>query len=416
MLNKSFADSSIWLFIFCKILFLIFLTGCCIADELNPDAERDEWSIHGNVCDTNGKPVSGVYIHVRPKPGIGGSFLYVEGYSVPKPTYTDGKYVMPIEPGYIYSKSGLSTPPGNEFRFLPLVAEVSHPGDEMDGKFYVLKEKSRSMNGELIVVGNSARPEDVSEMKKYFAGINFDVVFVSKNTPLQIDFIVEPTDFASTYNYYSPWPADYWINKAEYDKRDEVYRKIGFKKEETELTSMISAYLRFPKPEIEPGEQITFEYVVRNNSDTDIYINADDARERYITADGVHVYYIPIGGFPGRSEYFTMQAVQKKDGGLEKTIYEIPVRPPSGSITPIPSSQQREASARIAAGGEYAFDILLNSWLDLNEPGEYRIEVARYLDPSLNGENRESLCIGSCISSILRIASGILAVKSFDEK
>ena len=261
----------------------------------------------------------------------------------------------------------------------------------------------------MIVVGDYATPEEVAELKKRFAEENYDVVFVEKDRPYRIDLVVSPKPQFDLWQFYrdnregKDLPEDfippswldrpnYWVGKAESDRRYEIFRKLILPytmntayKEAMELDDKVTVSLRFPKQEIMVGEPMVFDYVVRNDSDVDLSIT--------------------VGGDyrgSGRPTSFTMRAV-RQDGDTEKTVYEIPVIMNMGGLM---------HGENIAAnGGEYAFDLCLSCWLELKEPGEYRIDVARHLRPS--PEDWMSLT-PSTTPFVLRTASGILTVQPFD--
>lgn len=353
-------------------------------------ASESPWSVRGTVRDADGKPIKDVSIRAD---------TFFTGLHGELTTQTDenGNYVLPITPLDVFSgidrneETGL---PAYGFRFQQLILTANEP------LFGEKREKERSVQGDLLVVGDFAKPKEIDELKKRFAEEKFKTVFVEKGKPLQIDFVLEPRlkTWPETEDGIPPsfvYQPNLWVGKEKLDRRYEVYRKTVFSytmndvyKAAVELSDKVSVSLRFPKPEILVGEPMKFDYVVQNNSDTDIWIT--------------------VGGDyrgSGRPTSFTMRAIQT-DGDEEKTVYEIPVTMNMGGI-----SHEEKIPAD---GGEYAFDLCLACWFKLEEPGEYRIDVARYLNPSLQGGS--SFEKRSTAPSVLRAASAKLTVKAPDHE
>jgi hypothetical protein len=332
------------------------------------------------VRDADGKPVSKVQINAKTPDSS------VFAWSM---TDDEGKYTIKIdpvkEPKVTRSTDAYPVPEDNNFRFLPLALSVEHHVYPRKGWNYeTYSDKSRTVKGDIFVVGNSATPEDIEKLKKGFTEEKYDVIFLAKDAPLQIDFVMDSQPDAPVSWLYYP---NYWVGREEDERRNGVYKKLGLVpgKQETEQSAKITASLRFPKAEIMLNEPTDFEYVVRNDSEVD--------------------FPMTVGGDyrgSGRPTSFTMRAV-RKDGDTEKTVYEIPVTINMGGLT---------GPKKVAAnGGEYAFDLCLPCWLELTEPGEYRIDVARNLIPwSLDKDTPPD----ERLPAMLRIASGALTVQPFD--
>ena len=401
-----------------QISFLSCLFVVLLLDAHNAEtAEPSPWNIHGTVRDAEGKPMKDVWVSYGDGfSGLHGSVSKSFGYVNAVQTDADGNYDMPIIPIVAFSKMEPNKESGRPpvavaFRFQQINVQP-HRYLTMDNINVI--EKSRSTTGDLIIIGDYATPEDIAELKKRFAEEKYDIVFIEKDSPCQIDFVVEPLpqsqfDIWQFLREEKPLPEDYipsswnyrpnyWVGRAESDRQYEICRKLVLPlsmntvyKEALELTDKVSASLRFPKSEIMVGEPIYFEYVVRNDSDTDLWIE--------------------VGGdyrnSTGRPDSFTMQAV-RNDGDKEKTVYEIPN---GGNMGGISSGKQIAAN-----GGEYVFELFLPHWLILKEPGEYRIDAARHLQPLL--EN--SFILGRSLERIIStpytiyVASGTLTVKPFD--
>ena len=398
---------------FC-IIVCVFVT---IFASVGKTDESSPWNVHGTVRDTEGKPVNDVWFSLDTgftgRHGAMGPHGY--GHPIAVQTDNEGNYNIPIPPLEAFSTMEPNEEPDMPpravaFRFMQLDLQP-HRHFTMDNLRVV--EKSRSASGDIIVVGDVATPEDVAALKKRFAEENYDVIFVEKNRPCRIDFVVEPKPEASNElqqillafrrekikelpkDFIPPsWygQPNYWVGKTESDRRYKMFRKLIVPysmntayKEALELTDKISVSLRFPKPEIMVGEPIHFDYVVRNNSDVEIHIT--------------------VGGdyrnSTGRPESFTMRAV-RKDGGAEKIVYQIPEIFGMGGWT----HPQKLA----ANGGEYVFDLCLPCWLDITEPGEYRIDVARHLESAAG----DCFSRAQTIPLVLRTASGTLTVKPVD--
>jgi len=399
--------------VFLSCLFVALVIGINNAET----AESSPWNIHGTVRDAEGKPMKDVWVSYGDGfSGLHGSVSKSFGYVNAVQTDADGNYNMPIIPIVAFSKMEPNKESGRPpvavaFRFQQINVQP-HRYLAMDNINAI--EKSRSTTGDLIVIGDYATPEDIAELKKRFAEEKYDIVFIEKDSPCQIDFVVEQQPQFDIWQFLreeKPLPEDYippswnyrpnyWVGKAESDRRYEICRKLVLPlsmntayKEALELTDKVSASLRFPKSESMVGEPIYFEYVVRNDSDTDLWIE--------------------VGGdyrnSTGRPDSFTMQAV-RKDGDKEKTVYEIPN---GGNMGGISSGKQIAAN-----GGEYVFELFLPHWLILKKPGEYRIDVARHLQPLL--EN--SFILGRSLERIIStpytiyVASEALTVKPFDHE
>ena len=366
------------------------------------------WQVHGTVRDVDGKPLSGVWVSLNDV-GFSREQRYGGGAVFSTQTDDEGNYNLPITPFQIFSGTALDAThrlPVYGFRFQQF-ALVPHRNFAFEAGF---KEKSRTTSGDLIVIGDFARPEDVAELTQRFAEEQYDVVFVEKNSPCRMDFVMEPQSIG-----FSQWPwnpywdvveydlSDYvppswggclnfWVGKAESDRRYEMYRKYILPytmntvyKETLELWDKVSVSLRFPKSEIMLGEPTHFEYVVHNHSAVDLSVDSG-------------------GDYRGsrRPTSFTVRAV-RIDGDTETTIYETPGTGDMGGMV--------GPHKMTADGGEYAFDLCLPCWLDLNEPGEYRIDVAR----SLNLSQAMEMWRPMASSTVLRVASGTLTVKPVDE-
>lgn len=357
-------------------------------------ADESPWSLHGTVRDEDGSPVLDATITVDAS--FSGLFD-----SLSTKSDAEGRFSLPITPLRAFSGVAVDETtglPAVGFRFQQLVLSVGWSRyDANERKVYALREKSRSQSGDLIVVGDFTTPEDVAALKDRLAGEDFEVLFVMKNEPAEIDFVLEPKsdDDARLSLFHG---ANYWPGKPEADRRYEIFRKTVFPYTMNEafaagmeLSDKVSASLRFPKSEIMVGEPTKFDYVVRNDSDVDLYIT--------------------VGGDyrgSGRPTTFTMQAV-RTDGDEEEIVSEIPLMWDFGGGF----INEETIPAR---GGEYLFDLCLPCWLKLEEPGEYRIDVARRLGPSPLGRRSEEGVSERRLTtpSLYRVASATLTVTPRD--
>ena len=388
-------------FLSCLFIALVLGITNAVADEPAP------WSVHGTVRDTEGKPLENVSVRLDTSFTGLQSRIEIRNETISTTTDAEGNYNLSIPPLPAFSKMEPSDernqlPRATGFRFQHL-AFLSHRYSSYAYPTFV--EKSRTAIGDLIVIGDYATPEDVAELKKRFAEEKYDVVFVEKNMPYRIDFVVDTRLDPAWLLYVNrgvvpvdsippSWVSfpNYWVNKAEYDRRYEIFQKLILPysmntayKEAFELTDEISVSLRFPKQEIMVGEPMHFDYVVRNDSDVDLSISVG----------GEH-------NGQGRYPAFTMRAV-RKDDETEKVVNEIPFSGLFGGRT--------WTQNIVANGGEHAFDISLPSWLDIKESGMYQIDVARRLDPMVTKDWRSSW---GNTPSVVYVASGTLIIKPFD--
>lgn len=352
--------------------------------------EQAPWRVYGAVRDADGNPISKISVRAT------SSFREIQSL-LTAVTDENGNYTLPITPLDLSSgtvrEDGKPPVLGFCFQHLILLADNRHYYDREAKKTYSIKEKSRSQEGDLIVVGDFAGSEEIAKLKEKFAAERYDIILVEKNSPCRVDFVVKlkpesPDDPPSSFVFYP----NFWLRDDRDRRRDEVYRKIVFPysmnrsyKESLLRADHVTASLRFPKREIMVGEPMSFDYVVRNDSDADLWIT--------------------VGGDyrgSGRPTSFTMRAV-RVDGDSEEVVYEIPVTFNMGGII---------GNEKIPVGGEYAFDLCLPCWLELKEPGEYRIDVARYLNPS----PKPMFSAGGIrdVPAVPRTASGTLTVKPFD--
>ena len=333
--------------------------------------ERSPWTIYGTVRDEEGKPMNDVSVHAA----------FFTGR-----TDGDGNYTIHVDPQnmpqHVRENETLLAPTDNNFHFLPsALSTIRRVFNTQDRTEQWHRDKSRTRNGDVVLVGDLAKPEDIDKLKQAFAEEQFDVIFVAKDIPLRVDFVMDS----------QPGPSpSFWFNREEEDRRNELYQKLGFKRarQETEQSVKVSASLRFPKAEIMLGEPMHFEYIVRNDSDVD--------------------FILTFGGDyrgTGRPITFNMRAV-RTDSDTQQIIQQIDV--PAWAWM-----GGKTGGARVAAnGGEYVFDLFLPSWLEFTEPGEYRIDVARNLVPWRFDRDTPP---DERLPAILRIASGTLTVKPFDD-
>ncbi|MGL4594755.1 MAG: hypothetical protein ACRCUY_08515 [Thermoguttaceae bacterium] len=395
--------------------FLVCLACFSVCAEESPDSAKSSWRVFGTVRDHAGNPFPNVMIEL--------SAQFTGTQQSQLTTYTDenGEYsldITPLDPFCIpplkvkkidansdaisgdVDSNGDSeetrTEPNRTFLFQQLTINAS--AGFYSKEPYTIYAQSRSVPGDLLVIGE-ATLQQTDDILKQLAADKLDVIPVRKNEPCQIDFVMESRDVAATKNIPPSfcWQKNLWICKMDIDHSEAIFRKAILPylpnreyQAAIERNDKLTASLRFPKAEIMVGEPTSFDFVIKNESETDISMFVG-------------------GDYRGSSRpiSFTMRAVRLDGDAAGKIVYEIPELSCHGGLC---------CPQNVPAGGEYVFDLCFACWFDLKEPGQYRIEVARYCqfgrdDPPKRGNWDYDAPL------VLRTATGILQVKptDFDE-